>query len=80
MANDTQYPNWLCYIKWKSLVNLKCIRWAKSKYLYTSGTNKSKGAALARSLHSEVIPSSLGLVGRGNSLSFQVLLGKPWPR
>lgn len=79
MANDTQkeFPNLLCYIKWKSLVNLKCICWAKSKYLYTSGINKTKGAALAGSLHSKGIPSSL--VGRENSLSFQVLLGKPWP-
>lgn len=76
MANDTQkeYPNLLCYIKWKSLVDLKCICWAKSKDLYTSGTNKTKGAALACSLHSKVI-----VVGRENSGSFQVLLGKPWP-
>lgn len=76
MANDTQkeYPNLLCYIKWKSLVDLKCICWAKSKDLYTSGINKTKGAALACSLHSKVI-----VVGRENSGSFQVLLGKPWP-
>lgn len=74
MANDTQkeYPNLLCYIKWKSLVNVKCICWAKSKY--TSGMNKTKGAALACSLHSKVI-----VVGRENSLSFQGPPGKPWP-
>lgn len=60
----------LCYITWKSLVNLKCICWAKSKYLYTSGINKIKGAALTCSLHLKVIPSSLGVVGRENSLSF----------
>lgn len=72
MANDTQkeYPNVLCYIKWKSLVNPKCICWAKSKYLYTSGISKTQGAALAKVM----------VVGRENSLSFQELPGKPWPQ
>lgn len=76
MANDTQkeYPDLLCYIKWKSLVNVKCIFWAKSKYLYTSGINSTKGAALACSLHSKVI-----VVRREKSRSLQVLPGKPWP-
>lgn len=74
MANDTQkeYPNLLCYIKWKSLVNLKCICWAKSKYLYTSGINSTKGAALACSLHSKV-------VRRENSQSLQVSQGNLAP-
>lgn len=77
MANDTQkeYPNLLCYIKWKSLVNVKCICWAESKDPYTCGINRTKGAALACSLLSKAM-----VVGRENSLSFQVPPGKLYPQ
>lgn len=62
----SSHPNLLCYIKWKSLVNLKCICWAKSKYLYTSGIKKHTGAALPCSSRLMVISSSLGKVEREN--------------